>query len=178
MLVLARRRNESLVIDGAIRVEVLRLAGGVARLRFTTPQSVPVMRGVAKAGDPSAVEAINGGIDASGMGIVDLTLGVQQVVTVGEDIHVGLVDVSAARVLLFVDAEHDVAVDSGAGAKGRSKAGHSGKGEGSEQGLLPFPVSFGPEPQDKPCDHSVEEKSAHSDDAAPHTLPFLKPREA
>lgn len=171
MLVLARKRNEALVIDGMVRIEVLRLAGGVARLRFTAPKSVPVLRGVAKAGDPPAVEAINRGIDASGMGVVDLTLGTQQVVTVGDDIHVGLVDITSSRAVLFIDATRDVSVDSGVRAKGGPKAARADKGETAEQGLLPFPVAFGPDPEKPAVDH------AH-DDTVPRTLPFAKPRES
>ncbi len=44
MLVLSRRCNEELVIDGGIRVKVLEVRGGVVRLGISAPDSVRVLR--------------------------------------------------------------------------------------------------------------------------------------
>ena len=44
MLVLSRKLNERVVIDGRIFVQVLRLAGGVVKLGITAPANVTVHR--------------------------------------------------------------------------------------------------------------------------------------
>ena len=44
MLVLTRKSDEELVIDGCIRVRVLSIEGGRVRLGITAPRSVPVIR--------------------------------------------------------------------------------------------------------------------------------------
>jgi carbon storage regulator len=45
MLVLSRRLNEELVIDGNIRITVLAIKGTQVRLGITAPSSVNVLRG-------------------------------------------------------------------------------------------------------------------------------------
>lgn len=44
MLVLTRKADEELVIDGQIRVRVLSIDGGRVRLGISAPKSVPVTR--------------------------------------------------------------------------------------------------------------------------------------
>jgi carbon storage regulator len=44
MLILSRRLNESIVIDGRITIKVLRLDGEVIKLGITAPADVPVHR--------------------------------------------------------------------------------------------------------------------------------------
>ncbi|MFO1096431.1 MAG: carbon storage regulator [Planctomycetaceae bacterium] len=44
MLVLTRKTNEEIVIDGIIRVRVLSAEGGRIRLGIVAPRSVPVHR--------------------------------------------------------------------------------------------------------------------------------------
>ncbi len=44
MLILSRKLNESIVIDGRITVKVLRLDGEVIKLGITAPADVPVHR--------------------------------------------------------------------------------------------------------------------------------------
>ena len=44
MLVLSRKLNERVVIDGRIFVQVLRLAGGIIKLGITAPANVSVHR--------------------------------------------------------------------------------------------------------------------------------------
>lgn len=44
MLVLSRRKNESLVLDGRITVRVIEVRGGKVRLGIEAPREVPVHR--------------------------------------------------------------------------------------------------------------------------------------
>ena len=45
MLVLSRRKNETIVIDGQIEIEVLKVKGNMVRLGIKAPQSVKILRG-------------------------------------------------------------------------------------------------------------------------------------
>jgi carbon storage regulator CsrA len=45
MLVLSRKINESIVIDGQIKIEVLKVKGNTIRLGITAPNEVRVLRG-------------------------------------------------------------------------------------------------------------------------------------
>ena len=44
MLVLSRKHGESIVIDGAIKVEVIEVTGKVVRLGIEAPKEIPVHR--------------------------------------------------------------------------------------------------------------------------------------
>ncbi len=44
MLVLSRKENESIVIDGHIKVTILEIRGSKIRLGIEAPQDVPVLR--------------------------------------------------------------------------------------------------------------------------------------
>ena len=44
MLVLARKRNQNIVIDGRIRVRVVRLDRDVVKIAIEAPRSIPVFR--------------------------------------------------------------------------------------------------------------------------------------
>ncbi len=44
MLVVSRKENESVVIDGRIKVTVVEIKGGRIRLGFEAPQDVPICR--------------------------------------------------------------------------------------------------------------------------------------
>ena len=138
MLVIARIRHEAVTIDGNIRVEVLQLTGGLARLRFVAPRRIAIQRGVARAGDPPAYEAVNGGIDAAGMGVVDLTLGDQQIITARSNVHLGLVDIDATRAVLLVDAPDGISVNLESAVRSRTRRPPSGGSEEAAQALLPF----------------------------------------
>ena len=48
MLVLSRKKNESIVIDGHITIEVLQVKGKGVRLGINAPQHVRVLRGELK----------------------------------------------------------------------------------------------------------------------------------
>lgn len=45
MLVLSRKKNEAIVIDGNIKIEVLKVKGNTIRLGITAPKEVKVLRG-------------------------------------------------------------------------------------------------------------------------------------
>ncbi len=45
MLVLSRKKNESIVINGNIRIEILQIRGKQIRLGITAPSSMKVLRG-------------------------------------------------------------------------------------------------------------------------------------
>lgn len=57
MLVLTRKADEELVIDGQIRVRVLSINGGCVRLGISAPRSVPVIRSELLAKAPQAVRS-------------------------------------------------------------------------------------------------------------------------
>jgi sRNA-binding carbon storage regulator CsrA len=139
MLVIARKRHQAVTIDGNIRVEVLRLTGGLARLRFVAPRRITIERGVTGPGGQSAPEAVNGGIDAAGMGVVDLTLGDQQIITVRSDVHLGLVDIDSTRAVLFIDAPNGVPVTVESAERSRTPRLPTEGHEEAVQALLPFP---------------------------------------
>ena len=48
MLVLSRKRNEQVLIDGQITIEVLQIKGNTVRLGISAPRDVKVMRGELK----------------------------------------------------------------------------------------------------------------------------------
>lgn len=48
MLVLTRKKNDSIVIDGRITIEVLQVKGGGIRLGITAPPEVSILRGELK----------------------------------------------------------------------------------------------------------------------------------
>ena len=45
MLVLSRRKDEAIVIDGQIEIEVLKVSGNTVRLGIKAPRHVKVLRG-------------------------------------------------------------------------------------------------------------------------------------
>lgn len=45
MLVLSRRKEQSVVIDGQIEIEVLKISGNTVRLGIKAPRQVKVLRG-------------------------------------------------------------------------------------------------------------------------------------
>jgi carbon storage regulator len=57
MLVLTRKADQELVIDGQIRVRVLSIDGGRVRLGIVAPRSVPVTRTELMSQTPSAARS-------------------------------------------------------------------------------------------------------------------------
>jgi sRNA-binding carbon storage regulator CsrA len=176
MLVIARKRHEAVTIDGTIRVEVLCLAPGVARLRIVVPRGVAIQRGVRMPGDPAACarEACNGGSDAAGREVVDLTVCGQQIVTVHDDIHVGLMDVDATRAVLFFDTPETAHVNVESARRPRA-AGRSSSpaADAPVQALLPFSM---PAEAAAPANGVRASRKSAGDAArenpAPSTIPF------
>jgi carbon storage regulator len=56
MLVLSRRENEGIVIDGCIKVTVLEIRGSQIRLGIEAPHDVPVWREELVLGSPNTTE--------------------------------------------------------------------------------------------------------------------------
>ncbi len=48
MLVLSRKKNQSIILDGNISIEVLQIRGNTVRLGIKAPNSVRVLRGELK----------------------------------------------------------------------------------------------------------------------------------
>lgn len=48
MLVLSRKKNETIIIDGSIEIEVLQVKGNSIRLGVKAPREVKVLRGELK----------------------------------------------------------------------------------------------------------------------------------
>ncbi len=48
MLVLSRKKNQSIILDGNVTIEVLQIKGNTVRLGIKAPQSVRVLRGELK----------------------------------------------------------------------------------------------------------------------------------
>ena len=61
MLVLSRKKNESIVINGNIRIEVLQIKGKQIRLGITAPSSMKVLRGELPANEMTGTPAGRGG---------------------------------------------------------------------------------------------------------------------
>lgn len=58
MLVLSRKVNEEIVIDGRIRVQVLQVKGKTIRLGISAPDDVKVLRGELQPFDIEAAKAV------------------------------------------------------------------------------------------------------------------------
>ncbi len=57
MLVLSRKKSEAIVIDGQIKIEVLKIKGNTIRLGITAPAEIKVFRGeLARFGKREAVD--------------------------------------------------------------------------------------------------------------------------
>jgi carbon storage regulator CsrA len=174
MLVIARKRSETLIIDGTIRVEVLSVSGGMARLRFLAPRRIPISRGVVQPASAAFDEAASGGLDASGkdpvgLRVEDLLLAKTQVVTLGTEIHMGLVDIDSARALIFVDAPRDVSVQAGETEKPEKRKPSRAEIDRG-QGMLAFPQLPSAE-----TDANATDPRESSTDSRPGTIPFKRP---
>lgn len=109
MLLLPRRINEVILIDGAIRIEVLNLMKATVRLRITLPKGLqPSPFGVRK--EPREGDEDSGRITQPGVTIRHMTLVNQQVITLDPAISLGVVDADKTRVLLFIDAPVETSI--------------------------------------------------------------------
>jgi carbon storage regulator CsrA len=58
MLVLSRKVNDEIVIDGRIRVQVLQVKGKTIRLGISAPDDVKILRGELQPFDPVSAESV------------------------------------------------------------------------------------------------------------------------
>jgi hypothetical protein len=103
MLVLSRKKNEAILIDGVIRVEVVTVTDAAVRVRLMAPKSLHLPHGITR-GDLPVRDESTARSEPVGVEVSHLTLVNQQIVTLGESISLGVVDADRARALFFVDA--------------------------------------------------------------------------
>jgi carbon storage regulator CsrA len=103
MLVVSRRKNEAILIDGAIEIEVVNVTKATVRVRLSAPRSLQVVRGFVKRELGAEAEPATKG-NPAGIDTLNLTLVSQQVIELGRSISLGVVDVDRSRALFFVDA--------------------------------------------------------------------------
>ena len=109
MLVLSRRKNESILIDGVIRVEVVTVTKAAVRVRLMAPRSLHLPRGIDR-GDESGRDESDAVSVPVGLDVSHLTLVNQQIIALGEFISLGVVDADKARAVFFVDAPTGMSV--------------------------------------------------------------------
>ena len=103
MLVLSRKKNEAILIDGVIRVEVVTVTKAAVRVRLMAPRSLHLPHDVAR-GDLPGRDESTARTSPVGVEVFHLTLVNQQIVALAESISLGVVDADRARALFFVDA--------------------------------------------------------------------------
>src|SRR5438270_9080021 len=103
MLVLSRKKNEAIVIGGAIEIGVVNLTKATVRVRLSAPRSMQVVRGVVKKELGAEAEPATT-TNPAGIDTMSLTLVNQQVIELGKSVSLGVVDVDRSRALFFVDA--------------------------------------------------------------------------
>jgi carbon storage regulator CsrA len=103
MLVLSRKKDEAILIDGVIRIEVVNVAKGTVRVRLMAPRSLQLPRGLARKGARERQDSPPR-MSPVGVDVFHMTLVNQQVVPIGESVGLGVVDADKSRVLFFVDA--------------------------------------------------------------------------
>src|SRR4029077_8451463 len=79
MLVLSRRKNETILIDGVIQIEVLNVTKGTVRVGLSAPKSTQVIRSLVKAELRSRGET-GAKSNPTGMDTLNLTMVSQQIV--------------------------------------------------------------------------------------------------
>jgi carbon storage regulator CsrA len=103
MLVFSRRKNEAILIDGAIEIEVVNVTKATVRVRLSAPRCMQVVRGFVKKELGAELEPANKA-NPVGIDTLNLTLVSQQVIELGTSISLGIVDVDRSRALFFIDA--------------------------------------------------------------------------
>ena len=167
-----RKKNEAIVIDGVIRVEVVTVTKAVVRVRVMAPRSLNLPRGTAaldlSGGAESTARTVPLGLEVS-----HLTLVNQQIVALGESISLGVVDADRARALFFVDAPLGTSVTA------LKPQEPDPRNLSSRQNLLQFmgPIADRPsEDPDKPLPPAeTREVLPPRDEPGPELLPFPLP---
>ncbi len=172
MLVLSRKKSESILIDGVIRIDVVAMTKATVRLRLMAPKSLSVNHGMpSKETRPREDSAAR--ICPVGVSVFHLTLVNQQIVTLGDSFKLGVVDADKYRVLFFVD------VPEGTSVSVLDPQQQDRKTSSAEQNLLPF-MGHGIETpgdvreQPPVTSDSRADPSAH-DNSGPDLLPFPSP---
>ncbi len=169
MVVLSRKKNEAILIDGMIRIEVLTVAKATVRVRLTAPRSLQLTRGAERKDQRERQDALSRA-NPPGMEVCHLTLVNQQVVPIGDSVSLGVVDADRSRVLFFVDAPH------GTDLVAADPAALDGDDPPSRQILLQF-MGQGAERTDEPHGKSLTSGQTEADHpsghpAGPDLLPF------
>jgi hypothetical protein len=101
MLVVSRKKHESIVIDGSIHVEVVSHMKDLVWVKLLTPRSLMVTVGSKKPLRENSLstkpKAVNGHDQ------LNLAIGTREFVRLGESIVLGLVDADTSRALFLVD---------------------------------------------------------------------------
>jgi sRNA-binding carbon storage regulator CsrA len=172
MLVLSRKKNESILIDGVVRIEVVSVSRSTVRVRLMAPRSLHVPLGTAKKDGRGREDSVPRA-GPVGVEVRLMTLVNQQVVSLGEAISLGVVDADKSRALFFIDAPTGMSVEA-VDPDHRVPSAAS-----SRQNLLQFMGPGGErsdENREKP-EPTIEPKSSPptGDEAGPDLLPFPSP---
>lgn len=169
MLVLTRKKNESLLLDGRIRIEVVTLSRAAVRLRLTAPRSLHLARAADRRVQRSRPDSSRDE-DLLGVEVIHATLVNQQFLPLGANITLGVLDADQTRVLLFVEAPQGMCIATAEPEPPRPKR------QASEQNLLQFmkPGTERTEPPPEPAAPapSPPEVLPRVVEPAPRLLPF------
>jgi carbon storage regulator CsrA len=169
MLVVSRRKNEAIVIDGAIEIEVVNVAKATVRVRLSAPRSMQVVRGFVKRELGAEAELATKG-NPAGIDTLNLTLVSQQVIELGKSISLGVVDVDRSRALFFIDAPPGTSV-----LTTDQRAACCCKNPTAMQNLLQFmspPSERGGAGPEKTSDNEASRDRREAGDPSPLVLPF------
>lgn len=170
MLVLARKKNEAILIDGLIRIEVVNVGKATVRVRLRArrglappPRQAPVYR------ENPPRDASSAHVFPVGMDDFLMTLVNQQIVNLGESISLGVVDVDKTRALFFVDAPLGMSVTA------LKHEDEDRPRSSTRQSLLPFMGQGKPADPNHPSTASHPDTPGQSpavDEREPRLLPF------
>src|SRR5262245_56165600 len=93
MFVLSRKKHESIIIDGVIRVEVANPMKGMVRLRLVAPRTLGVV--VASSSADGSANKADHALDNNSSGLdqlLNVTMAAREVIRLGESISLGVVD--------------------------------------------------------------------------------------
>jgi carbon storage regulator CsrA len=173
MLVLSRKKHESILIDGVIRIEVVNVAKATVRVRLRAPRSLSVPHGLAlheaRVREDPSTRTCPVGVDDFRMTLVN-----QQVVNLGESISLGVIDADKSRALFFVDAPLGISVTANKPQR------IDQPGSCSRQHLLQFmsqPVEKQEENRGTPAPRpGVDRDREPEGESGPELLPFPTPQ--
>jgi carbon storage regulator CsrA len=169
MLVVARRKNETILIDGSIQIEVVNVTKATVRVRLSAPRGKQVIRGFVRKELGAQSEPPNQANSAE-VDTLNLTLVSQQVIDLGISISLGVVDADRSRALFFIDAPPGMSV-----LAGDQKAVGGREQATARQNLLQF---MGPAPErcsagpEKAGENGPTRHGREYGQAALHVLPF------